>query len=151
MCPKLWGLKTGSSLLVFLDSLHFHTSVRNTLTSADFERIASKLQISLKKTCAFYTNTWICVYGTALDPLKPSLISLGRILWGFPGSSVGKESACKAGDLGLIPGLGRSPGEGNGNPLRYSCLENSMARRAWWATVDGAARVGHNLATKPPV
>ena len=46
------------------------------------------------------------------------------VVWGFPHSSVGKESACNAGDLGLIPGLGRSPGEGNGNPLQYSCLEN---------------------------
>ena len=45
---------------------------------------------------------------------------------GFPGSSDDKQSACKAGDPGLIPGLGRSPGEGNGNPLQYSCLENSM-------------------------
>ena len=45
---------------------------------------------------------------------------------GFPGGSDGKASACNAGDLGLIPGLGSSPGEGNGNPLQYSCLENSM-------------------------
>ena len=44
-------------------------------------------------------------------------------------------SACNAGDLGLIPGSGRSPGEENGNPLQYSCLENSMDRRAWWAIV----------------
>ena len=46
--------------------------------------------------------------------------------WAFPGASAGKESACNAGDLGLIPGLGRSPGEGNGYPLQYSVLENSM-------------------------
>ena len=59
---------------------------------------------------------------------------------GFSSSSVGKESACSAGDLGLIPGLGRSPGEGNGNPLQYSCLENSMDRRAWQATVHGIAK-----------
>ena len=57
-----------------------------------------------------------------------------RKKWGFPGGSDGKESACNAGDLGLIPGPGRSPGEGNGNPLQYSCLENSMDRGAWWAT-----------------
>ena len=49
-------------------------------------------------------------------------------LTGFPHSSVGKESACNAGDLGSIPGSGRSPGEGNGNPLQYSCLENPMDR-----------------------
>ena len=47
---------------------------------------------------------------------------------GFPCSSVGKESACNAGDLGSIPGLGRSPGEGNGNPLQYSCLDTPMVR-----------------------
>ena len=50
---------------------------------------------------------------------------------GFPAGSVGKESAGNAGDLGWIPGSGRSPGEGNGNPLQYSCLENSMDRGAW--------------------
>ena len=66
----------------------------------------------------------------------------------FPHSSVGKESACSAGDLGLIPGLGRSPGERNGNPLQYSCLENLMDRRAWQATIHGVARVRHDLGTK---
>ena len=55
-------------------------------------------------------------------------------LLGFPGSSVSKESACNAGDLGLIPGWGRSSGEENGNPLQYSCLENSVDRGAWQAT-----------------
>ena len=59
---------------------------------------------------------------------------------GFPGSSVGKESAYSVGDPGLIPGLGRSPGEGNGNPLRYPCLENLMDRGAWWAAVHGVAK-----------
>ena len=56
---------------------------------------------------------------------------------GFPCSSVSKESACNAGDPGLIPGWGRSPGEGNGNPLQYSCLENPKDRGAWQATVHG--------------
>ena len=51
-----------------------------------------------------------------------------------------KASSCNAGDLGLIPGLGRCTGEGNGNPLQYSCLENPMDREAWWATVHGAAK-----------
>ena len=63
---------------------------------------------------------------------------------GFPPSSVGKESACNAEDMGLIPGLGRPSGEGNGNPLQYACLENPMARGAWWATVHGVERVGHD-------
>jgi len=68
---------------------------------------------------------------------------------GFPCSSVGKESTCNAGDLGLIPGSGRSPGEGNGKPLQYSCLENPMDRGARQAIVLGVARVGHDLETKP--
>ena len=63
---------------------------------------------------------------------------------------MGKESACTAGDLGLIPGSGRSPREGNDNPLQYSCLENLMNRGAWQATVCGVARIRHDLATKPP-
>ena len=64
---------------------------------------------------------------------------------GFPRSSVGKESACNAGDLGSIPELGGSPGEGNGNSLQYSCLENSLDRETWRATVHGVTRVGHDL------
>ena len=57
-----------------------------------------------------------------------------------PGGSDGKESAFNGRDPGSIPGSGRSPGEGNGNPLQYSCLENSMDRGAWWATVHGVAK-----------
>ena len=59
---------------------------------------------------------------------------------GFPGGSDSKESACSAGDLGLIPGLGRSPGEGNGNPLQYCCLGNPMDKGAWWATDHGVSK-----------
>ena len=58
----------------------------------------------------------------------------------FPGASDSKDSACNAGDLGSLPGLGRSPGEGNGNPLQYSCLENPMDRGACWATVHRIAK-----------
>ena len=68
----------------------------------------------------------------------------------FPGSLVSKESACSERDLGSVPGSGRSPGEGKGNPFQYSCLENPMARGAWWATTHGITRVRHDLATKPP-
>ena len=60
------------------------------------------------------------------------------------GGSDGKESACNAEDPGLIPGLGRSPGEGNGNPVQYACLKNSKDRGAWWAIVHGSHSVGHN-------
>ena len=58
----------------------------------------------------------------------------------FPGGSDSKESACSTGHLRLIPGWGRSPREGNGNPLQLSCLENPMDRGAWWATVPGIVK-----------
>ena len=58
----------------------------------------------------------------------------------FPPSSVSEKASCNAGDLGLIPGSGRFPGEENGNPLQYSCLEHSMDRGAWRATVHGVAK-----------
>ena len=73
----------------------------------------------------FFFKTTLCV-----EPQK----------WALPGGSDDKESACNAGDLGSIPGLGRFLGEGNGYPLQYSCLENSMDRGAWWATVRGIAK-----------
>ena len=56
---------------------------------------------------------------------------------GFPGGSMVKNPPANAGDMGLIPGLGGSPGEGSGNPLQYSCLGNPMDRELWWATVHG--------------
>ena len=59
---------------------------------------------------------------------------------GFPGGSASKESASNAGDVGLSPELGRSPGEGNGNPLQYSCLEDPLDKGAWQATVHGVAK-----------
>ena len=75
-------------------------------------------------------------------------VPLGR-KQGFPSSSVGKESACNAGDLGLFPGSGRSPGEGNGNPLQYSCLENSMDRGLGVLQSMGSQRVGHYATNFP--
>ena len=69
-----------------------------------------------------------------------SLIAIVMIIMGFPGGSDGKASVCNVGDPGSIPGSGTSPGEGNGNPLQYSCLENSMYGGAWWATVHGVAK-----------
>ena len=69
---------------------------------------------------------------------------------GFPHSSVSNESACNAEDWGLIPGSRRSHGEGNGNLLQYSCLQQPRDRGAWQITVHGVARVRHKLAFKPP-
>ena len=73
-----------------------------------------------------YVYVWLSYFAIQQKPIQV-----------FPGSSVSKESACNAGDQGSIPRSGGSPGEGNGNPLQYSCLENSMDRGAWWATVHG--------------
>ena len=73
---------------------------------------------------------------------------------GFPGGSEGKASACNVGDLSSIPGSGTSPGEENGNPLQYSCLENPMDRGAWQATIHGVAEsqtVLKRLRTNPHV
>ena len=75
---------------------------------------------------AFSTTEWA---------LKYCLLNLLICVMGFPGSSDGKASAYNAGDPGLIPGSGRSLGEGNGNPLQYSCLENLMDGGAWWANL----------------
>ena len=69
-----------------------------------------------------------------------SFINTYNLSFGLPLWLSGKESACNAGDLGSIPGSGRSPGEGNGNPLQYSCFQNSTARGAWWGTVHGVAQ-----------
>ena len=66
---------------------------------------------------------------------------MANISQGFPGGSDGKEPACNAGDLSLIPGSGKSPGEGNGNPLQYPCLENLLdTAGAWWAAVHGVTK-----------
>ena len=69
-----------------------------------------------------------CTFIPALCQMLPYTFHIDQL--GFPGGSDGKESACNAGDLGLIPGSGRSPGEGHGNPLQYSCLENPMDKGA---------------------
>ena len=69
---------------------------------------------------------------------------MGFIFEGFPGGSDSKEFACNAGDLGLVPGLGRYPGEGNSYPLKYSGLENSMDRRRSHTGSWGSQRVGHD-------
>ena len=65
---------------------------------------------------------------------------MGIPWWGFPGGSVVKNFPANEGDVGLIPGLGRSPAEGNGNPLQYSCLENSMDRGVWQDPIHGIAK-----------
>ena len=72
-------------------------------------------------------------------------------LWGFPGGAVVKNVPANAEDMGLIPGSGRSPGGGNGNPLQYSCLENSTDRGAWRALVHEAAKSWTQPSTHPQI
>ena len=81
----------------------------------------------------FWFSPNICLGVELLDHMV-------ALFLGFPGGSEVKASASNTGDLGSIPGLGRSPGEGNGTPLQYSCLENPMDGGAWWATVHGVAK-----------
>ena len=83
-----------------------------------FSKIYHSLNICI------YACIYVCIY----------------VYMGFSGGSDAKESACNAGDLGSIPGLGRSPGEGNGTPLQYSCLENPMDRGDWWVAVHVVAK-----------
>ena len=120
------------------------------------------------------SNLVLCSFNNFLYPFatSPDFLFLGHwIIWQFVykhrwrrdrlptpvfldflHSSVGKDSACSAGYPGSIPGLGRFPGGGNGNPFQYSCLENPMDRGAYHAAVHAVTRVGHNLATKlPPI
>ena len=86
-------------------------------------------------TCRYWAELWWCLQGTSE--------SNSHYLAKPPGGSVVKNSPASAGDARLIPGLGRSPGEGNGNPLYYPCLGDLMDRAAWRAAVHGVARVGH--------
>ena len=83
---------------------------------------------------------WLGFQGCSLLFYRLFIVTVLGLSWDFPGGSEIKASACNVGDLGSIPGLGRSPGEGKGNPLQYSCLENPMDRGAWWATVHGVAK-----------
>ena len=98
-------------------------------------------RLPLKLHCEFLSFFNIRIYVSSLAGLPGGSK-------GFPGDSDSKESTSKAGDLGSIPGLGIYPGEGNGNPLQYSCLENSVNRGAWQATVLGSQRVRRDLVTK---
>ena len=93
---------------------------------------------------------WLDEQGRRISLLHKDLVGRGEssifygtemsVGWGFPGGSVVKNPSANAGDMGSIPELGRSPEEGNGNPLQYSCLENSMDRGARWATAHGVGK-----------
>ena len=86
---------------------------------------------------------------STVTPFQACCFLLTIPRFGFRGDSAVKTAPANAEDMSLVPGLGRCPGVGNGNPPQYSCLENSTDRGSWWATVHGVAkRVGHDLVTK---
>ena len=96
---------------------------------------------------AYWSGLPSTTAGDILDPGFNPESPASPALAGGLGGSVGKESPCSAGDPGLTPGFRRSPGEGNGNPLKYSCLENSMDRGAWEATVHEVTKSRTRLST----
>ena len=89
------------------------------------------------KNLSAMQETWVQSLGWEV-PLEEGMATHSSIK-SFPAGSDSKESACNAGDLGSVPGLGRSAGELNGNPLQYSCLENPRYGGAWWAAIYGVA------------
>ena len=91
-------------------------------------------------TCLFQASASLLYFDKKHQVRGLTFLVSPTQIWGFPGGSEVKESAWNAGDLDSIPGSGRSPGEGNGNPLQYSCLENPMEGGAWQATVHGVAK-----------
>ena len=115
------------------------TNLFNILKSRDITLLTKVL---LFKAMVFPVVVYGCESWTVKEA-ESQRIDAFELCWrgtGFPDSSVGKESACNVGDLGSIPRLGRSPGEGKGYPLQYSCLENSIDRGAWWAIVHGVTK-----------
>ena len=137
----------GSSILNILLKLA-QTQVHSTISSSailfffclQYSPASGSFQMS-QAFCIRWPKYWS--FSFSISPSN-AYLGLTSFTMGFPGGSDGKASACDAGDLGLIPGSGRPPGEGNGNPLQFSCLENPMDRGAWWVPVHGVARVGHN-------
>ena len=120
------GLKTKLSLLPSFS----HPRASQSERKQDFEVVREG-----------YWNSQFQLNSTDTSVPLQSSYSVGiHVIWGFPGGSEVKAFAYHVGNLGLIPELGRSPGEGNGNPLQYSCLENPMDGGAWWATVHGVAK-----------
>ena len=135
---------------------HLGACQRRKLSSSS-PKAADSESVLQEDSQVLFVLTWACIAHLSLHcssaptnhvilaKLHSLCVFFGPIcnIWGFPCSSVHKESAC-----GCLqcwrPGLGRSLGEGNGNPLQYSCLENSMDRGAWWTTVHGVARIRHN-------
>ena len=135
--PKLMSIKLvmPSNHLVLCHPLLLRHSFP---ASGSFLRLIRQFILSL----LFYNDVYHMhnsVYRLLFSFISLFLILYYCIFKGFPGGSEVKASPCSAGDLGSIPGLRRSSGEGNGNPLHYSCMENPMDGGAWWASVRGVA------------
>ena len=111
------------SHIFWITCFSFYISTCCCTLHLDVTETASLLQLHEPISASF--RLFICSFLTSLSPHRME----GSL--GFPGGSEGKASACNVGDLGSIPGWGRSPEEGNGNPLQYPCLESSMDRGAW--------------------
>ena len=150
----MWGEAQGLLAWVLVEAL-FSTGVINTQVSAlcfagklylcfryfsEITCISSVQFSSVAQSCPTLCNPMDCSKPGLLVHHQLPEFTQTHIHWGFPGGSDCKASAHNAGDAGSVPGSGRSPGEGNGNPLQYSCLENSMDGGAWWATVHGVAK-----------
>ena len=110
----------------------------------------SRIKVSFSYKLGYFSFTTVscryCVLSIILSIIFcNNTLYLSYLTEGFPGGSYGKESACIAEDSSSIPESGRSPGEGNGYPLQYFCLENSMDRRTWWSIVNGAAKTPTQL------
>ena len=131
----LWTLPKADSMQILSNyQWYFHrTRIKNFTMCMETQKTPNS-QSNLEKEKPSWRNQPSWLQATLL------IQSYSNQDGSFPGDSIGKESTCSAGDLGSIPGSGRSPGEGNGYPLQYSCLENPMDRGAWWATVHGAAK-----------
>ena len=135
LCQKMASLKSRKPcLILFLGpptlsaySTSFYPVVASSLYTWSKPDISRSLLIPLLPSSYFFFL--IVQFGNAFD-----------VLWDLPGDSHSEESVCNAGDPGSIPGLGRSCGEGNGNPLQYSCLESPWDRGAWWAIVHGVTK-----------
>ena len=162
--PHLWKdqhtgvLKMSTSRKVrvecFVNQLGFYSFYKLFFVFGEYSDVNSIQLIVLRRNISKYNKItklsahWVTWSIMNLRPIKRLLqeqndvlcLTYERVKLGFPHSSVGKESSCKAGDLGLIPGSGRSSGEGNGNWLQYSCLENSTDRGVWRAKGSQRAR-----------
>ena len=133
-----WPLEVGWGFQPYRVHLLWHAHLAEPFPPL-FSRAPGRFSLHVgqhSNECASSLGVLVRVLNPASWKNAPKLISLPR-------GSAGKDSACNVGDLGWIPGLGRSPGKANGNLLQYSCLENSMGRGTLWVTVHGVQGIGH--------